>query len=257
MNSLRLIVDSPASGPWNMAIDEVLLESAADFNIATLRLYSWAEPTLSLGYFQAAADRQSHSPSQNCPLIRRASGGGAILHDRELTYSLALPEKSARADTARLLYDACHATLIALLVELGVPAQLHSQASQCATEPEPNSPEPFLCFQRRTCFDIVLPLHKSTPAKVVGSAQRRRRGGILQHGSILLAQSPFAPELPGIQELSGQTVTSAHLTSHWPPLLNGLLKAKILPGELTPAEFRRAELLSQERFAATDYIYRR
>src|SRR5882724_9809402 len=99
MEHLRLIIDPPAHGAWNMAVDEALLESAAVDGIATLRLYQWSEPTLSLGYFQPAADRQTHPASRECPLVRRASGGGAILHDRELTYSLAIPEKSARAAT--------------------------------------------------------------------------------------------------------------------------------------------------------------
>src|SRR5436190_15116613 len=97
MESLRLIIDPPLIGPMNMAIDEALLESAATDGVATLRLYQWSEPTLSLGYFQAAEERERHQASTNCPLVRRASGGGAILHDRELTYSLALPEKSPSA----------------------------------------------------------------------------------------------------------------------------------------------------------------
>ncbi len=240
-----------------MAVDEALLESAADSNLATLRLYAWSEPTLSLGYFQSAADRQVHPASRDCPLIRRASGGGAILHDRELTYSLALPEKSARADTARRLYDVCHATLIAILADLGAPAQLHSSTAACSTDTVSNQPEPFLCFQRRTCFDIVLPHLESTPAKIVGSAQRRRRGSILQHGSVLLSQSPFAPELPGIQEVSGQTIAATDITTRWPPLLAGSLTAPLIPSELTPTELHRAEVLCRERFAANDYLYRR
>src|SRR5689334_21696416 len=97
MNSLRLIIDPPRQGSMNMAIDDALLESAAEAGVATLRLYQWSEPTLSLGYFQAAAERKTHQPSLTCALVRRASGGGAILHDRELTYSLALPEKSSVA----------------------------------------------------------------------------------------------------------------------------------------------------------------
>ena len=84
MDPLRLIIDPPRSGPMNMAIDEVLLESAATDGVATLRLYHWNEPTLSLGYFQAAEERERHQASTNCPLVRRASGGGAILPNRLL-----------------------------------------------------------------------------------------------------------------------------------------------------------------------------
>src|SRR5690242_1143259 len=97
MKEIRLILDPPAPGSWNMAVDEALLETAADAGIATLRFYQWNEPTLSLGYFQAAAERNQHSMSSGCPLVRRASGGGAILHDRELTYSIAMRQSLARS----------------------------------------------------------------------------------------------------------------------------------------------------------------
>src|SRR6188474_2624923 len=100
MDTLRLIVDPPASGAWNMAVDEALLETAAISGLATLRFYTWQEPTLSLGYFQSAVDRDHHPDGRDCPLVRRASGGGAIIHDRELTYSIALPRRLARPETA-------------------------------------------------------------------------------------------------------------------------------------------------------------
>ena len=87
----RLFIDPPAPGSWNMALDETLLESAADGGESSLRFYGWSQPTLSLGYFQPYDDRCQHAASRNCPAVRRASGGGAILHDREITYSFALP----------------------------------------------------------------------------------------------------------------------------------------------------------------------
>lgn len=252
MDQLRLIIDLPQSGAWNMAVDEALLESAADGNIATLRLYTWSEPTLSLGYFQAAAERETHAASHNCALVRRASGGGAILHDRELTYSIALPEKSGLAAAAKRLYDVCHATLIAVLAELGVATNLHGPSCEVASDPDTQAAEPFLCFQRRTCFDIV-----SGPAKIVGSAQRRRRGGILQHGSVLLAQSPFAPELPGILEVSGRALTANAIAKLWPPRLAGELSYSLVSGELSTAERTRAAELQEKRFSANDWILRR
>ena len=74
-----------------MAVDEVLLEAAAADGQCTLRFYRWEEPTLSLGYFQTYADRWQHEPSRDAAVVRRTSGGGAILHDAELTYSFAVP----------------------------------------------------------------------------------------------------------------------------------------------------------------------
>ncbi len=90
----RLIVHPPSPGAWNMAVDEALLMDAVENGVATLRFYQWSEPTLSLGYFQRYSDREQHAASRKCAVVRRQSGGGAILHDRELTYSLMLPAGS-------------------------------------------------------------------------------------------------------------------------------------------------------------------
>ena len=72
MNIARLILDAPAAGPWNMAVDEALLHSAADTGRLTLRIYAWAEPTLSLGYFQPY--RGAGEPRGQPRLCRRAAG---------------------------------------------------------------------------------------------------------------------------------------------------------------------------------------
>ena len=87
----RLLRHEPAAGAWNMAVDEVLLDRAQDHAAPCLRVYGWSEPTLSLGYFQTYSDRQQHAASQNCAAVRRLTGGGAILHDDEITYSVLLP----------------------------------------------------------------------------------------------------------------------------------------------------------------------
>ena len=148
-----------------MALDEVLLESAAQRRVATLRFYGWSEPTLSLGYFQSFCDAHAHAPSRGCPVVRRQTGGGAILHDRELTYCLALPVAHPLAAGATPLYLAVHEALTSALARLGIQATLRA-----ASEDPSNRGESFLCFQRRTRGDVLL----GTP-KVCGSAQRRRR----------------------------------------------------------------------------------
>ena len=101
MFDVRLIIDPPLRGPWNMAVDEALLADDVETDAATLRFYRWSEPTLSLGYFQSYADRELHAASRGCAVVRRQSGGGAILHDRELTYSLVLPPTNPLAQTPR------------------------------------------------------------------------------------------------------------------------------------------------------------
>jgi lipoyl(octanoyl) transferase len=190
---LEVIVEPAArSGADNMAIDESLLVSAIDRKTQTLRLYRWSEPTVSLGYFQKDDDPVLTSRFAGLPRVRRLSGGGALLHDREITYSIALPDGHPLADAPTLLYDQVHAALVALIHDLGAPAQVRGEKR--------DQPEPFLCFGRGDPRDIVLAGHK-----IVGSAQRRRKGAILQHGALLLEQSAHAPEFPGLFDLAPQS----------------------------------------------------
>jgi lipoate-protein ligase A len=250
---LRLLVDPPAAGAWNMGVDEVLLASAAELGLATLRFYQWEMPTLSLGYFQQAADRAQHAGSLGCPLVRRASGGGAIVHDRELTYSIALPLRDVRAKAATELYSACHQSLIATLARFGVAAALYGSTCDAGLADHESSrlPQPFLCFARRTCGDVVC-----GPAKIVGSAQRRRRGAVLQHGSILLSESPCARELSGIAQLTGRNIEPLDLAEAWTVDLARKLGMSAAPGELAERECEQARFHA-ERFASPDHTHRR
>lgn len=246
MQRLGLIRDLPASGSWNMAVDEALLASAWREGKATLRLYGWQPATLSLGYFQVMADRQEHPPSRRCPVVRRWTGGGAIVHDRELTYCLALPA-GRPWPPAKALYDLVHQTLIDTLVEWGLKAvQYRDLVRDCRTAMESplRSRQPFLCFLRRSCSDVLLSGHK-----IAGSAQRRRRGAVLQHGSVLLACSPLAPELPGIAELSGQTIAADELAQRWVNYLAAALGVLVEPRQLTSQEREEAAYWEKERFS--------
>jgi lipoate-protein ligase A len=245
MPTLRLLIDPPAKGAWNMAVDETLLESAAQ-GIATLRFYAWSEPTLSLGYFQHARERDAHAASRDCPLVRRASGGGAILHDRELTYSLAVPTGNRLGGQSESLYRAAHQTLIQALGELGVTAHLHAPA---AGDPVPTA---FLCFERRTKGDVIC-----RAAKIAGSAQRRSRGAIVQHGSVLLGRSPCAPELPGIEQLSGAPLAAEELLAAWSPQIAAELSGSIETGTLTASEQALAATIENERFGSSAWTLRR
>ena len=243
----RLVIDDPSPGDWNMAVDEALLERAAEAGSTSLRLYQWSEPTLSLGYFQLLADRARHAASRDCPLVRRSSGGGAILHDRELTYSLALPSGQRLARNAEELYLAAHAALIEALATLGVAAGINRAASGLEQEEEP-----FLCFQRRAVGDVLV-----AGAKIAGSAQRRRRGAVLQHGSILLETSPRAPELPGIEQCAGVRLTRGELERAWLPTLQARLGLEFHRQPLEAAEIERAGTLVAEKFGHPSWNERR
>jgi lipoyl(octanoyl) transferase len=128
------------------------------------------------------------------PTVRRLSGGGAILHHHEVTYALVVPASHPRARPNAQLYRAVHAAIADLLLHLGVPAV--SRAEVVALEDyEPKCP--LLCFTNTNAEDIV-----TSGLKIVGSAQRRRGGAVLQHGSILLARSCLTPELPGLCDVA-------------------------------------------------------
>lgn len=192
--SCRLLPLATADGAHNMAADEVLLEQACA-GTAALRLYCWAEPTVSLGYFQAMQARDQDQRLAKVPCVRRPTGGGAIVHHFELTYALALPPGRAWHQGEPWM-KRMHGIVAVGLGNLGVAAQLCS----CPSATPAGS---ILCFQDVQPCDVVL-----HDAKIVGSAQRRRRGALLQHGSILLTTSPFAPLLPGIRELSGVSLSA-------------------------------------------------
>lgn len=228
-----------------MGLDEALLASASQQGSATLRFYQWAPATLSLGYFQRSADRQSHAASRAAPLVRRASGGGAILHDRELTYSLALPAAHPLTRSPQRVYDLAHQALVAVLAGHGVGAERHLPATSPAREP-------FLCFERRSRGDVVV-----ADAKIAGSAQRRRAGAVLQHGSILLAASRWAPELPGLREVSGVELAPESLARELAPRLASALGVALSEIPLSPAEMQLAEQLAAEPYSAPQWTNRR
>ena len=108
-----------------MAVDQALLASANGTGQVTLRFYRWSPPTLSLGYFQAADQRREHQPSLSCDLVRRVTGGGAILHHRELTYSLCVPCENRLSNEHQVLYRLVHGAMIESLHEWGIDASLY------------------------------------------------------------------------------------------------------------------------------------
>lgn len=242
---VRVLEDAPAAGAWNMSVDEALAASAADQGVATLRFYRWSPATLSLGYFQALADRDAHLASRECPVVRRSTGGGAILHERELTYSFVAPAKIGDRGAAQALYDLFHDTLIETLAEFGVEA-----SRQPETQGELDSK--FLCFERRAQGDLIC-----RGAKIVGSAQRRSHGAVLQHGSILLAASCFAPELPGIAELAGVAVPESELIERWVEALESASGLDFAPDGRTPAEDAFAAEQQAGRYAAAEWTAKR
>lgn len=186
----RLLIEAePHDGAWNMAYDEVLLEAAATRGEAFLRVYRWSEPTLSLGYFQKSLPSDLPESLRLLPRVRRLSGGGAILHHHEWTYSCVVPRHHRLAQRTELLYEEAHQALIRVLACYGIDVHLRGN-SLAERDAE------FLCFLRGDPRDVILNGHK-----IVGSAQRRRRGAVLQHGSVLLKASELTAHVPGLFDL--------------------------------------------------------
>jgi lipoyl(octanoyl) transferase len=231
----RLFSYAVADGPRNMATDEVLLESAAA-GVASLRFYGWSQATLSLGYFQPQALRLEDPLLAPLPFVRRPSGGATLIHHHEVTYCLALPEgrpwQSRDSWLCRM-----HGIIAAALRELGVTAK--PQAAESAP--------PFtgvLCFQHFTAGDLMI-----GSGKVVGSAQRRQRGALMQHGSILLAQSGFTPSLPGIRELGQRDVTVQEVSQAVEDEFERATGWPLIPGEWTVPESNRIAELETTKYS--------
>jgi lipoate-protein ligase A len=237
-----------------MAVDEALLNDAANGGVASLRLYQWSEPTLSLGYFQSYGDRKFHSASQSAALVRRLSGGGALLHHRELTYSICLPAAHPLARQSPALYHAVHRAIIETLAFWDLEPTL--VGVQRSTR---DADEPFLCFSRRTEFDVVLPSPRqaAASAKIVGSAQRRRLGAVLQHGAVLLGASPLAPELTGVADVAGRTPSSVELTSALASPIGRALELDLRPQSIDGQLREIAQRLEREKYANRLWTERR
>lgn len=197
--SFRWIPPNRLSGRWQMAIDAWLLDqvvTAARLAAAAapvLRVYRWSRPTLSLGYHQAILEPEWWRlvRHQNLEVVRRPSGGRAVLHGFDLTYALIWPDPPRRRREA---YARTCAWLQACFAELGLPLHRGSEA--------PRSPAPS-CFSSATEADLI----HGDGSKRIGSAQVWRHGVLLQHGSIQLNppddlwREVFGEERPALQPL--------------------------------------------------------
>ncbi len=173
----RLLMHPPAAGAWNMAVDEAILEAVGrGESPPTLRLYAWSPPCLSLGRNQPAAlVDEERLRAKGWHWVRRPSGGGAILHTDELTYAVIAPADHPLMRGGVLAsYRRIAAALVDALRALGVPAEVAGSAAE-------HAPAPDVCFTRPSDYEIHV-----GGRKILGSAQARRGGAVLQHGSLPL-----------------------------------------------------------------------
>jgi lipoate-protein ligase A len=176
----RLILSKPMTGAWNMSTDEAILEAVGQGTVPpTLRLYAWNPPCLSLGYAQPIADVDLDLlRSAGWELVRRPTGGRAILHTDELTYAVITPLNEPRVSGGILeSYRRLAQALLEGLHLLGLPAQ----AAQKYPLPAGSQPNGAVCFEVPSNYEIT-----ANGKKIIGSAQARRTSGVLQHGSLPL-----------------------------------------------------------------------
>jgi lipoate-protein ligase A len=197
MTTWRYIDSGANIGAYNMAIDEELLARAqAGEAMPALRLYTWRPPAVSLGRFQKieTAVNAEVCKERGIDIVRRITGGRAVLHHRELTYSIiARTDNPLFPPDVRGTYKVIAAGLLAGLKNLGIHAEMVSRSNRHAALVKKDIKAPS-CFSSPSWYEIIV-----NGKKIVGSAQRRVTGAFLQHGSILINYDPAleAEVIPG------------------------------------------------------------
>jgi lipoate-protein ligase A len=215
-----------------MAVDAALLARARE---PVLRFYGWRPFALSLGRFQMEDEVPEALRESGLPRVRRMTGGGAILHAHELTYSLVLPlaHPVLLGAATRESYERLHGPIRRALASLGVDATPVQGGGAAAKEA-------FLCFHRQTPLDLVV-----RGRKLLGSAQRRTRGFVLQHGSLILRAHPLQPGTAALDDLLRAPLEPEELcellTFHFAGLLG-----PFEPGTLTEEEVLEVEARLQD-----------
>lgn len=221
-----------------MAIDHALMRRARDTGETVMRVYSWRQPVLSLGRNQRARDvyRLDELERRQVGVVRRPTGGRALLHHREVTYSVTAPASQGELSAT---YHRINTLLIKALAALGVPAQ--------AADPAGRTPAPtgLPCFAEPSAGEIV-----AGGRKLVGSAQWRDDGALLQHGSIivdddqamiasLMHQPVLTPPPATLSSLLGRAPSAAEVA-------DALFEA------VRSSEDARATILTENDLAALD-----
>jgi len=180
----RFLFHPGGEGLWNMAVDAVLARgtpSRAERPPLTLRCYSWRPSTLSLGHGQAHSEAVAErAAAQGWPVVRRETGGRAVLHDEELTYCVAIPVDSPfHSGSLPAAYQAINRALAEGLRRAGLEVELESRKVDLAAAYRKETGG--LCFAATAQSEVLW-----DGRKLVGSAQRQLREGLLQHGSLIL-----------------------------------------------------------------------
>jgi lipoyl(octanoyl) transferase len=271
MTTWRFLPYQAYSAAENMAIDQAVMELVSEKKVPpTLRFYGWRVPTLSIGYFQKAKKEVnlSYIKEKNLGFVRRMTGGRAVLHDKELTYSVIVPEEDPiMPKTVSESYRVISQGLLEGFKALGLDAYL--------SDPQKTKKEHMsaACFDSPSDYELVI-----DGKKVAGSAQTRQHGVVLQHGSILmdfdedllftLLVFPSERVRQRLKEQFLQKAVAINRILSYPVSLDEVIQAfyegfqkgigvELQPGELTPEEKERVQARIRERYDSDDWNLRR
>jgi lipoate-protein ligase A len=270
LQNWRLLISPPAFGAWNMAVDEVILEEVEQkLAPSTLRLFDWEPACISLGYAQPCSDiDQERLNSLGWDWVRRPTGGRAILHTDELTYSVIAPLSDPRVSGGVLeSYRRLSSALLSALHFLHLPAESLPGKSHGV-----NNESSTVCFQVPSNYEIT-----AQGKKIIGSAQARRKNALLQHGTF-----PLCGDLSRITKVlvfsdeQARIDASTHLLNNattaetilgrlipWQEAVNAFifgfqseLNLEFTPTPLSVHEIRRVNELIQEKYVHPTWLER-
>lgn len=276
----RLIYSSELNGSTNMAIDEAILEAVINHEVPpTLRLYAWNPPCLSLGIAQPAADvNKNKLIEKGFDLVRRPTGGKAILHTDELTYSVIGPISDPRLAGGVLeSYQNLSTALLHTLLSLGIPAKINPKNKKRNAEHSNLSGSNTriinpVCFEVPSDYEITV-----DGKKVIGSAQARRKDAVLQHGSIPLcgdlsritrvlnyqdegalisAELKIKERAITIEEILGEKIPPEVAGQALVDSFSSMLNLDFKPSQLSQSEIDLADSLVADKYGNDSWTYR-
>jgi len=261
LDTWRLLITPPARGAWNMALDESILEHIGHgASLPTLRLYAWTPACLSLGYAQPFADvDMARLKECGWEVVRRATGGRAILHTDELTYSVIAPLDDPRVEGSILeSYNRLAQALLLAVKSLEIPVEMKEGKADNVAVPNP------VCFEVPSTYEITV-----NGKKLIGSAQARKKEGVLQHGSLPLtgdltricqalafenetaredASRRLLERATTVESALGREVSWETASQAFVQAFEAQLGLNLEAGEMSESESRRTEELVREKY---------
>ena len=270
MDTWRLLITPPRRGAWNMALDEAILEHIGrGESVPTLRLYAWDPACLSLGHAQPFVDVDRRRLQQRgWDVVRRLTGGRAILHTDEITYSVIAPNDEPRvAGSVLESYNRLAQALLLAVQQLDLQVEMEDKVAQDGILR--NNP---ICFEVPSTYEITV-----DGKKLIGSAQARKKEGVLQHGSLPLtgdltricqvlafenesergdAANRLLARAATVESALGQMVSWETAAASFIPAFESQLRLNLIKGELSESESKRTEELVKEKYTHPSWTER-